>query len=204
MSTVGVFSCQFNGWYEEYLDGWFEACLAAKPDQIVLVSDRIRPVPNGVDLVVVDSVPDGARASFFLNHAVGALDTEWCWNMDIDDLIFVDGLSDVRHVDADVFAAGMRTTQGSVYVPRGISSESILASPKNYMNAGSAFRKMVWSECGGYPDVRIYDWGLWRRLARIDARFSCSTKANYLYRMGHESLSSRSETGEDIAEVMAL
>ena len=203
MSSVGIFSCQFNGWYQGFLPGWFEACLATGADRIVLVSDRYQDVPRGVKLHVVDP-PSKVGAPFFLNQAVQVLGTDWCWNMDIDDLICSDSVDQMRFVDADVWCAGMRTTEGSVYIPRGMSAERILESDRNYMNAGSAFRREVFEEAGGYPNVRLYDWGLWRRLARIGASFVCSGRVDYLYRMGHESLSFRAETPEDRAEVLAL
>ena len=204
MSTVGVFSCQFNGWYEEYLDGWFEACLTAQPDQIVLVSDRIRPVPDGVDLVVVDSVPDGARASFFLNHAVGALDTEWCWNMDIDDLIRPGALWEIGVVDADVYVSGMRTSEGVKHIPRGLDWHKVWGSKANYVPAGSAFKKWLWEKIGGYPDIGFHDWGLWRLMAKEQARFATSGQILYDYRTDHVSVSDSFDVKLFTAEVMAL
>jgi hypothetical protein len=204
MSTVGIFGIQFNGWYKSFLPGWFEACLAAQPDQIVLVSDEFHDVPAGVDLVVVDEKPVEHQMAFFANRAIRALWTDWCWPMDVDDLIFPDSVDVMRDVDADVWCCGMRMSNGSEYVPRNMSANWVLASDRNYMNAGSPFRRELCVRVGGYPKVFPPDWGLWRLLAREGARFQCSGHADYFYRMGHESASSRTLTAEDRMAVLAL
>jgi hypothetical protein len=203
MSTVGIFGIQFNGWYEEYLDGWFDACLAARPDQIVLVSDQIRPVPDGVDLVVVDEMPVKHQMTFFANKGVESLSTDWCWAMDVDDLILYDSVDQIRNVDADVWCAGMTTTQGSVYIPRGMSADRMLSADRNFMNGCSAFKKSLWQEVGGYPALYPPDWGLWRKFARVNAKFESSGRADYLYRIGHIS-ATRDLTAEEKEKIFAL
>jgi len=204
VSTVGIFGMQFNGWYEEYIDGWFDACLAAQPQQIVLVSDRIRSVPAGVTLRVVEPSKQKYPIPYYSNRAVEALDTDWCWNMDIDDLIRPGALWEITVVDAEVYAAGMRTSQGINHVPRGLDSWRVLSSKANHVPAGSAFKKWLWEKVGGYPDIGFHDWGLWRLMAREGARFAVSGQVLYDYRTGHVSMSDGFDIKLFTAEVMTL
>jgi hypothetical protein len=204
MSTVGIFGFQFNGWYEEYIGEWFEACLVAQPDQIVLVSDRIRSVPSGVTLRVVEPSNQKYPIPYFSNKAVEALDTEWCWNMDIDDLIRPGALWEIGVVDADVYVSGMRTSEGVKHIPRGLDWQKVWGSKANYVPAGSAFKKWLWEKIGGYPDIGFHDWGLWRLMAKEQARFATSGQILYDYRTDHVSVSDSFDVKLFTAEVMAL
>jgi hypothetical protein len=204
MSTVGIFGFQFNGWYEEYIGEWFEACLAAQPDQIVLVSDRIRLVPAGVTLRVVEPSNQKYPIPYYSNKAVEALDTEWCWNMDIDDLIRPGALWEIGVVDADVYVSGMRTSEGVKHIPRGLDWQKVWGSKANYVPAGSAFKKWLWEKIGGYPDIGFHDWGLWRLMAKEQARFATSGQILYDYRTDHVSVSDSFDVKLFTAEVMAL
>jgi hypothetical protein len=204
MSSVGIFGFQFNGWYEEYIGEWFEACLAAQPDQIVLVSDRIRSVPAGVTLRIVEPSNQKYPIPYYSNKAVEALDTEWCWNMDIDDLIRPGALWEIGVVDADVYVSGMRTSEGVKHIPRGLDWQKVWGSKANYVPAGSAFKKWLWEKIGGYPDIGFHDWGLWRLMAKEQARFATSGQILYDYRTDHVSVSDSFDVKLFTAEVMAL
>ena len=204
MSTVGVFGFQFNGWYEEFIGEWFEACLLAQPDQIVLVSDRMRSVPAGVTLRVVDPPTQKYPIPYYANCAVEACETDWCWNMDIDDLIRRDALWEIRVVDADVYVAGMFTSKGVEHIPKGLDWWTVLSSPDNHVPAGSAFRKWLWELVGGYPDIGFHDWGLWRLMAKQRATFAISGRVLYDYRMGHDSVSKHFDWDLYMAELVGL
>ena len=127
---------------------------------------------------------------YFSNRAVDALRTDWCWNMDIDDLVFPSALREIRVVDADVYAAGLVT--------------SVAESKVNLVNAGSAFKKWLWEKVGGYPDIGFHDWGLWRLMGRAQARFACSGSPDYLYRVGHNSGSKNFDVERFTEELMGL
>jgi hypothetical protein len=204
VSSVGVFGFQFNGWYEEYIQEWFEACLVAQPDQIVLVSDRVRSVPAGVTLRVVEPPSQKYPIPYYANKAVEALDTEWCWNMDIDDLIRPSAFFEIRVVDAEVYVAGMRTSKGVNHIPKGLDWWRVWDSKHNHVPAGSAFKKWLWEKVGGYPDIGFHDWGLWRLMARERARFAVSGQVLYDYRTDHVSVSDGFDVELFTAEVMSL
>lgn len=204
MSTVGVFGVQFNGWYEEWIDGWFDACLSAGFDQVVLASDRVRSVPAGVQLVVCPPCDQMYPIPYFSNLAVEALGTEWCWNMDIDDVVFPSALREIKVVDADVYAAGLIRSDGVKGVSRGLHWYQVAGSTFNPVNAGSAFKKWLWFQVGGYPDIGFHDWGLWRLMGRAQARFACSGSPDYLHRVGHNSVSKNFNVGLFTEELFAL
>ena len=204
MSSVGIFGIQFGGVYEEWVDGWFEACLAAGFDQVVLCSDRVRSVPRGVELVVAGSCDQRYPIPYFSNRAVDALRTDWCWNMDIDDLVFPSALREIRVVDADVYAAGLVTSTGVNGLSRRLHWQQVAESKVNLVNAGSAFKKWLWEKVGGYPDIGFHDWGLWRLMGRAQARFACSGRPDYLYRVGHNSGSKNFDVERFTEELMGL
>lgn len=204
MSTVGVFGVQFGGWYEEWIDGWFDACLLAGFDQVVLASDRVRSVPRGVDLVVCSPCDQRYPIPYFSNRAVEALRTDWCWNMDIDDVVFRSALREIKVVDADVYAAGLIRSDGVKGISRKLHWQQVAESTVNLVNAGSAFKKWLWAEVGGYPDIGFHDWGLWRLFGRAQARFACSGEPDYLYRFGHNSVSKNFDVELFTEELFAL
>lgn len=204
MSTVGVFGIQFRGWYEDWIEGWFDACLSAGFDQVVLASDTMRSVPAGVQLVVCPPCDQKYPIPYFSNCAVEALGTDWCWNMDIDDLVFPSALREIRVVDADVYAAGLVTSTGVKALPGGLNWEQVAGSRLNLVNAGSAFRKWLWAEVGGYPDIGFHDWGLWRLMGRAEARFASSGQPDYWYRTGHNSVSKNFDVELFTEELMSL
>lgn len=204
MTTVGVFGIQFGGWYEQWIDGWFDACFVAGFDQIVLASDRVRVVPQGVDLVVCPPCDQKYPIPFFSNCAVEALGTDWCWNMDVDDVVFPSALREIRNVDADVYAAGLITTDGVKGISGRLDAWRVASSDLNLVNAGSAFRKWLWAKVGGYPDIGFHDWGLWRLFGRAEARFVSSGVPDYLYRTGHDSVSKHFDVGLFTEELMGL
>lgn len=204
MSSVGIFGVQFNGWYEDLLPGWFEACLAAQPNQIVLASDVKRPVPSGVDLVVVKPGKYRWPIPEFSNAAVAALGTDWCWNMDVDDRIFRLALREICVVDAEVYQAGIVLPDKVQYCPRVLSWKQVLDSPHCLLNAGSAFKKWLWEKVGGYPDIGFHDWGLWRLMAREKARFAAAQEVSYFHNSHKGSASSLVDQKVALAEVMAL
>lgn len=203
MSTVGVFGCQFGGWYEDLVPGWFESVLSVGADQIVFVSDRHWDVPDGVTLVVMNSVHEVHPAADFLNVAVSTLTTDWCWPLDVDDRLRPDCL-DMIVDDADVVAVGMLRSDGVSVVPKSVSAEWVLQSKNNPVNACSPFRRWVWEATGGYPNVGFWDWGFWRLAAKAEAKFVCSGGVAYDYRLNVNSHSHRMDTNVGIAEVMAL
>lgn len=203
MTTVGVFGCQFGGWYEDLVAGWFASVLSVGADQVVFASDRVWDVPAGVELLVVDGVHPVHPAADFLNAAVSRLGTEWCWPLDVDDRFRPDVLSMVDD-GADVVAVGMCRSDGVNVVPRSVSAEWVLQSRSNPVNACSPFRRWVWDAVGGYPNVGFWDWGFWRLAARAGARFSCSGRLAYDYRLDVNSHSHRMDRNVGVAEVMGL
>lgn len=204
MSSVGIFGVQFNGWYEDFLPGWFDACLAAQPDEIVLVSDRMRTVPAGVTLRVVEPSSQRFPIPYFSNAGVEALGTDWCWNMDVDDRIRSNAMFEIRVVDAEVYCAGLLNSLNVAGIPKNLSCKQVLDSKMNLVNAGSAFKKWLWADVGGYPDLRFHDWGLWRRMARAEGRFVSSGCVLYDYRMDPDSASQAFHDGSDVEEVLAI
>jgi hypothetical protein len=124
--------------------------------------------------------------------------------MDIDDRIRPNAMFEIRVVDAEVYMAGLLNSDNVVGISKNLSAKQVLDSRANLINAGSAFKKWIWSEVGGYPDIRFHDWGLWRRLARHGARFVSAYDVSYDYRMAPDSASQLPYTEADIEEALAI
>ena len=65
--------------------------------------------------------------------------------------------------------------------PPPLTAAEVYDSPRNLIPAGSFIRTEAFRECGGYLDVALQDWSLWRRLSLHGARFESSDRAHYGY-----------------------
>jgi hypothetical protein len=119
--------------------------------------------------------------AWFLQRAITEADTDWVWILDIDDTALPDALNGIDDVTADVWATGYIRSDGEVFIAPQVTAADILNSPKNLLAAGSCIRTEAFRACGGFLDVALQDWALWRALARNGATFESSGRANFRY-----------------------
>lgn len=199
MSSVGLFGVQFNGWYENCIDRWCTAALSAGFDQIVLATDEKKDVPSGIDLLIVKPGQYVHPIPEFSNAAVRHLDTDWCWNMDVDNFVLPSALFEIRNIDAEVYQAGFKTHYENSYTPPPMSAQDVINADYCFMTAGSAFKKWMWENIDGYPDVGYQDWGLWKKMAKAGARFHVSSQPVYYY-YDHKNSASNKRQRENLEE----
>lgn len=171
--SVTVVSCAYNGW-EKYQPAWSASveALERQPDAVIVRGDF------GMDR---GQCPWKHKQAHYLQQAIEAADTDWVWILDIDDEALPDALNGIDDVAADVWMMGYERSDGEVYIPPGLTAAEVYDSPKNLIPAGSAIRTEAFRDCGGYLDVALQDWALWRRLAENGATFETSGRAHYRY-----------------------
>jgi hypothetical protein len=107
--------------------------------------------------------------------------------------------------DADVVAVGLKISDSANYIPQAISNDTIINTESNYLNCGSPIRRVAWEKVGGYPDIAFTDWGMWRILARADAKFYFPNRVGYIYRKDSaNSMSGWAETTQNKEEALEL
>lgn len=170
MQEVTVVSCLYGDTHDEFEERWWDAVAA------------LRPSPRQV-VVATDCVMDGWThpQARHLNAAVEQVETEWVWFLDIDDVAFPDALAGLDEVAAEVWQLGYLRSDGEEYIPPQLTAEEVLAAERNPFVAGSCVRTEAFRRVGGFRDIALQDWGLWRALAAEGATFQSSGRAHFHY-----------------------
>jgi len=183
VTNVTVISCLYGRTHDRFLPEWLAAVrqLDPAPAEVIIATDHYRHLTDGV-FEVFRRRNDGSRypQAFYLNQALEHVETEWIWQLDIDDVAFPDALDGIETVTADVFQMGYERSDGLVYLPPIVSPEYLAG--RNVYVAGSCIRTDTLRSVGGFPDLAFQDWGLWRELARTGATFAASDRPRFHYR----------------------
>jgi hypothetical protein len=176
-----IVSALYGDGYEAFVADWAASvhALDPAPERVILATDRKLDL-HRVQTLRADCDWRHPQA-FYLNLAVEWAETEWVWIVDIDDFALPDGLDGIEDVDADVWAVGFDRSDGVVYLPPPLTPESVLAAQTSVIPGSSMFRTDVFREAGGFRDVALQDWALWRSLARVGARFESSGRPHFRY-----------------------
>lgn len=177
--SVTVVSCAYGVRYASFYRPWRTAIglLDPAPDAVIVATDG---VVNSHDVIQ----PTGSwrhPQAFLLQRAIEAAETDWVWIVDLDDLAKPDALAGLEDVDADVWQMGFDRSDGETYVVPQMTAAEYLASERNVFVAGSAIRRDAFLSVGGFPDIALQDWGLWRRLARDGCTFQSSGRTHFHY-----------------------
>lgn len=170
--SVTVVSCMYGLAYRRFRGRWEESvrALERKPDDFCIVA------PGNVE-----ECPWRHPQAYYLQQAIEKSDTDWVWILDIDDTALPDALNGIDDVEADVWAMGYERSDGEVYIPPQLTAAEVLASPKSLIPGASAIRTEAFRACGGFSDVALQDWALWRALARNGATFESSERPHFRY-----------------------
>ncbi len=169
--SVTVVSCCYGSLFQSFRPRWEAAIekLDPAPDAVRVADDRMH--------VSHWKHPQ----AFFLSLAFARVETDWAVICDIDDLVFPDALSGLDEVDADVWQMGFESSDGETYVPPTLSNGDYLALGSNPYVGSSAIRTDAYKAVGGFSDIALQDWALWRSLARNGARFQSSGRTHFRY-----------------------
>jgi hypothetical protein len=208
MAPVTVVSCVYGDrGYQSFVPRWMKAIdrLENTPEQVILATDRFTYEVSRE--VVSENLNCEHPQAYYLNDAIAQASSDWIWVCDIDDLAMPDALNGIEDVTEDVWQMGyLRHPDELLYIPPQLSAVEVLESDKNQFVAGSAFRRDAFEEIGGFPDVALQDWALWRRMARHGMRFRSSDRAHFHYNRhlatrGHTELT-LARRDEHVAEML--
>jgi hypothetical protein len=175
--TVTVVSCVYGEHYRRFVPRWAAALAALDPapDAVIVAADSQLDITG--TRVIASYCHWRYPQALYLQQAIMAATTDWVWIVDIDDVAFPDGLQGLHDVLGDVWAVGYERSDGEVFIP-GAAYDLDAACP---FAAGSMVRTDIFREVGGFSDVALQDWSLWRKLYRHGAAFSLSDRAHYCY-----------------------
>lgn len=181
-ADVTIISCLYGTTHDRFVDEWETAV------------KRLDPFPRGITVVACEGereVLGGFDAgpclwahpqAFYLQKALEQVETEWVWVLDIDDTAFPAALAGVELVQADAWMLGYLRSDDHRYLPPQLEPEEVLLSDRNPFAAGSCIRTTALRVCGGFRDLALQDWALWRALAQAGCSFQASDRLHYHYR----------------------
>ncbi len=193
--SVTVLTALYGSTHTGFLERWLTSIndLDSTPDAVIVATPE-RFGPSSWQY----------PTAFYFDQGFRAATTDWVWVLGIDDLALQDALDGIDEVSADVWQMGfLDGLGGGSYLPPQLTAKEVLALDMNRFCACSAIRRETYLRSGGFPDVSLEDWALWRRLAVYGATFESSGRAHYRY-MRHDQARSKTEAGgrEDHMEEM--
>lgn len=197
--SVTVVSCVYGQHYQRFIPRWAKAVakLSPTPDAVIVASDAHLDIPGA--RVIETYCHWRYPQAWYLQSAINAAATDWVWILDIDDLAFPDALLGLDHIAADVWQLGHERSDGELYCPPRMTPGEYLASDRNVYVAGSMVRTDIFREVGGFDDIALQDWGLWRKLSRAGATVEPSTRIHFGY-MRHPYTRGATELTLDVRE----
>ncbi len=209
MVDVTVISCIYGDSHDRFLADWEGGIrrLNPTPTRVLVTTDHARKIRTANRVVQV-SRPGKHKQAIHLQAALERVLTEWVWIHDIDDYAFPDALEGLAHVDADVWQMGYERSDGEFYIPPTMTCDEVVKSVANPFVAGSCVRTDALLDVGGFPDVALQDWALWRALGRNGATFESSGRTHFYYRRHDNTRGARELTAEhrgvDLDEMLAF
>jgi hypothetical protein len=203
MVDVTIITAVYGDKYDHFIDGWCEAIenLELKPKQVLIGTDKFRNIRY--KQVVKNTKDVKWRSPFFWNQCIKKAKTKWVWIVDIDDRLKPNALNKLDQQDCDIWQVGYQVQNShEIYIPPNMSNEKIYSEPYCYFCCASPIQKSWW-EKSNYPEVALTDWAMWRKSARLGARFGFAGEALYDYRKDfNNSMSGWAETEENREEAL--
>lgn len=166
------------------------------PDQVVIV---IGPDDHaGIRDLVSDDIPakivtlDQPFSNAYFRAGVENTETEWVGFSGIDDEMLPHAYKDLPHAgNAEIMVGTIILSTGHIW--RGTWNPEALAR-HNTLPAHSPFRRSLYDQVGGFPDIHWSDWGFWLKCARYGARTFTSPEPLAIFDVGadRETMSGQS------------
>lgn len=171
--------------YAHHLDGYMQAVrkLNRQPDEIVLVTDTIKP---DFDCVVVRTENTFQFGEWF-NLGFEAASSDWIVWPGADDRLRQHALDQIDASLSDVIAFGLQYSTGQIWIPALVNAQTILQVQENQIPCGSAVRKRFWEATPFQPDLFPFeDWAFWVGCAHNGARFTSTMTIDVDYSYGND------------------
>ena len=187
-TPVTVISCLYGRTHDRFLWEWLNAVrrLDPAPAEVIIATDRFRHITDGA-LEVFRRRNHGWRypQAFYLNKALEHVETEWVWQLDVDDIAFADALDGISFDTAPyVVQMGFERSDGLIHLPQ-------WGGPINQYVAGSLIRTSAIRHVGGFRDVEHQDSDLWERLIEAGYVFASADRPRFFYRRHGEARTER-------------
>jgi len=182
--------------YAPFVQRWWDSVLIMepRPDEIVAVIDTNDTTglggiidPNEIPCQII--VKDYPYDITYLNDGFGAATHEWVAFCGIDDMMMKNAYADIDQAgDADIIVGSIELSSGDI--ARGAWDVDALMT-QNTLPAHSPFRKQLWVDVGGLPDIRWSDWGFWIKCAKRGVTTYTTNNVTAWFDMGanHETMS---------------
>jgi hypothetical protein len=192
--SVTIISCLYGDTHDRFVGEWLAgiARLNPKPAAVIVATDHPRKLRGAK--VKIGACSWKHPQAFYLNTALHHVETDWVWLHDIDDYAFEDALQGLDDVAADVWQMGYERSDGEFYLPPHMDCVEVLAAERNPFVAGSCVRTAALRSVGGFADLALQDWALWRALAREGASFQSSDRTHFYYRRHSQARGERELT----------
>jgi hypothetical protein len=158
--------------------------LHRKPDEIVLVTDSVKPE---FDCTIVADAGEWVLGNWY-NLGFEAATQEWIVWTGVDDRLRPHALDSIDNSLADVIPFGLHYSTGQIWIPSNVSAESILRISDNLVPCGSPVRKRFWELQPFVPELYPFDdWAFWVGCAHNGAKFmpTFTIDVDYDYGIGH-------------------
>ena len=174
--------------YAAFVEPWRAAIteMSRKPDEIVIVigakdAAGIRGYDWSEIPTKIVTLNEPFSTAYF-NAAVCAASSDWISFCGIDDLMLPDayvGIDDhAEIIVGTVLLDNVRAWRGS-WNPEHMQHY-------NPLPAHSLYKKDLWIEVGGYPDIRWSDWGFWLKCATTNPTVSYATHPLAIFNTGQD------------------
>jgi len=182
--------------YAPYVQRWWDAVLnmQPRPDEIVVVVDvndsaNVLSVIDPLEISIQIIKMQKPYSVDYINTAFGAARSEWVAFCGLDDMMMPHAYADINQAgDADIIVGSIELSSGDI--ARGAWDVDALMT-RNTLPAHSPFRKQLWVDVGGLPDIRWSDWGFWIKCAKRGVTTYTSSNVTAWFDMGanHETMS---------------
>lgn len=171
--------------YAHHLDGYMQAVqqLNRQPDEIVLVTDTVKP---SFECVVIRTEAEFQFGEWF-NLGFAAATGDWVVWPGADDRLRPHALDHIDASLADVIAYGLQYSTGKIWIPAVTDAHNILQVQQNLITCGSPVRKRLWEQTPFQPELFPFeDWAFWVGCAHNNARFTSTLTIDVDYAYGDD------------------
>ena len=181
--TVGIITTVYS--YERFLFDWSKSirALERQPDKIVVAAHNAKKVVDilAVELpqAIVVPISEDFTFSNYLNQAVEACDTDWVAWVGADDRYRPTAFNGIDDCTADIFAFGMRYSDGRVWVYNNDFHHCLNHNP---VTCGSPFRRWIWEQLPFQSYLSPFeDWAFWVGAYKLQAKIQGTNRVDFDY-----------------------
>jgi len=184
-TSLTVYTVADGPQYAHHIQPWWNSLTLTtpQPDRVVIVHG---PHDTAGTRTLTDpritfiEMPEPFHNGYF-NAGVQATHTEWVAYCGIDDRILPRAYKEIPTTTEHILAGNILITNGTAW--HGQWNPELLQHT-NTLPAHSPYRRKLWEQAGGYPNIHWSDWGFWLRCAKLKPTAKQSTEYQALFNLG--------------------